>query len=203
MALRQLVNRCAGAAKQLVSSQAVAASQETVQQQCGRQSAVFQQLTASMRHDLQRQYSQVFQPSRLYPKQHTTGEAYAFWGLIGINLAMTFASKTALPDVKQFVLTNFRTSIEAVSDGRLYTLLTSSVCHTSAVHCAINLLMLAIFRRTQPLTAKEVSNTSCYTCILPLLADSVAGSTPPHVPQAVTGSKQLPTQFHNQLTACC
>jgi hypothetical protein len=37
--------------------------------------------------------------------------------------------------------------------------LTSSICHTSVVHCAINLLMLALYRRTQPLGAAEVRHS--------------------------------------------
>lgn len=155
MSVRQLGSRCASAARQLAASQ-TAAAQEAVQQQCGRQNAVFQQLRTNMRYQAQRHYSQAFQPSRLYPKQHTTAETYAFWGLIGVNVAITFAAKAALPEIRQSMLQHCRASIEAVSNGRIYTLLTSSVCHTSAIHCAFNLLMLGLFRRTQPLTAKEV-----------------------------------------------
>ncbi|WIA30804.1 hypothetical protein OEZ86_000862 [Tetradesmus obliquus] len=117
---------------------------------------MFQQLVSGMRADAQRHYSQVFQPSRLYPKQHTTAEAYAFWGLIGLNIATTVAAKVGPPEVQQAILQHCRASVEAMADGRLYTLLTSSVCHTSAVHCAMNLLMLVMYRRVQPLTAREL-----------------------------------------------
>lgn len=165
MALRQLSSRCVGAARQLVNSQAAAVAQEGFQQQCGRQNILFQQLTAAMQRDLQRHYSQVFQPSRLYPKQHTTGEAYAFWGLIGLNIAMTLATKAALPDARQSILQHCRASIESVVNGRVYTLLTSSICHTSAVHCAINLLMLGLFRRTQPLTLREVGQAGIHQLV--------------------------------------
>lgn len=155
MALRQLSNRCAGLLRQAgVTGQACA--QEGLQQQCGKHNALFQQLVSGMRADAHRHYSQVFQPSRLYPKQHTTPEAYVFWGLVGLNVATALAVKIGPPEVQQAVLQHCRTSVEAVANGRLYTLLTSTVCHTSLVHCALNLLMLLMYRRTQPLTAKEV-----------------------------------------------
>lgn len=156
MSLRQLSTRCLNGVLRQVSS-AAASTEQGLQQQCGKHNAVFQQLVSGMRADAQRHYSQVFQPSRLYPKQHTTAEAYAFWGLIGLNVATTVAAKVGPPEVQQAILQHCRASVEAVADGRLYTLLTSSVCHTSAVHCAMNLLMLVMYRRVQPLTAREVS----------------------------------------------
>jgi hypothetical protein len=160
MSLKQLSSRCLNGLLRQVSSAAASAEQGS-QQQCGRHNALFQQLASGMRGDAQRHYSQVFQPSRLYPKQHTTAEAYAFWGLIGLNVATTVAAKVGPPEVQQAILQHCRASVEAVADGRLYTLLTSSVCHTSAVHCAMNLLMLVMYRRVQPLTAREVSVQHC------------------------------------------
>jgi hypothetical protein len=156
MSLRQLSSRCLNGVLRQVSS-AAASTEQGLQQQCGKHNAIFQQLVSGMRADAQRHYSQVFQPSRLYPKQHTTAEAYAFWGLIGLNVATTVAAKVGPPEAQQAILQHCRASVEAVADGRLYTLLTSSVCHTSAVHCAMNLLMLIMYRRVQPLTAREVS----------------------------------------------
>jgi hypothetical protein len=151
MALRQLSARCLGAL-QLLQPAAAA----VVQQQCGRQNAVFQQLIGGMRGHLQRQYAQAFQPSRLYPKQHASAEAYVFWGFIGLNLGMTFVAKSDQPEIRHIIMKHFRTSVEAAADGRWYTLLTSIFCHSSVVHCAVNLLMLALYRRSQPLTGREV-----------------------------------------------
>jgi hypothetical protein len=160
MSLKQLSTRCLNGVLRQVSS-AAASTEQGLQQQCGKHNALFQQLASGMRADAQRHYSQVFQPSRLYPKQHTTAEAYAFWGLIGLNVATTAAAKVGPPEVQQAILQHCRASVEAVADGRLYTLLTSSVCHTSAVHCAMNLLMLVMYRRVQPLTAREVRVRHC------------------------------------------
>jgi hypothetical protein len=165
MSLKQLSTRCLNGLLRQVSS-AAASTEQGLQQQCsGKHNALVQQIASGMRADAQRHYSQAFQPSRLYPKQHTTAEAYAFWGLIGLNVATTVAAKVGPPEVQQAILQHCRASVEAVADGRLYTLLTSSVCHTSAVHCAMNLLMLVMYRRVQPLTAREVSVQHCrLTC---------------------------------------
>eukprot|EP00879_Flechtneria_rotunda_P014476 GHRR01015126.1.p1 GENE.GHRR01015126.1~~GHRR01015126.1.p1 ORF type:complete len:278 (+),score=63.08 GHRR01015126.1:121-954(+) len=155
MVFRQLSQRCVYALRQAASGQA-AEMQQSLQQHCGKQSPAFQQLAANMRQDGKRHHLQVFQPSRLYPKQHSTGETAAFWGLLGLNVATTFAAKADQPEVKQLVREHFRTSVEAIADGRYYTLLTSTICHTSAIHCIINLLVLVLYRRTQPLTACEL-----------------------------------------------
>jgi membrane associated rhomboid family serine protease len=69
--------------------------------------------------------------------------------------------KSESPGVQEFVMTNLRTSVAAIYEGQYHTLVTSIFCHTSAIHCAINLLMLGAFRKTQPLTALEVR-----TCIV-------------------------------------
>jgi membrane associated rhomboid family serine protease len=92
----------------------------------------------------------------LYPKRHQSSETAAFWGIIGLNAATTFLAKSDKPEVKELISQYFRTSVAAVSEGRWYTLFTSSICHTSVVHCAVNLLLLAMYRRTQPLSALEV-----------------------------------------------
>jgi hypothetical protein len=98
-----------------------------------------------------------FQPSRLYPKQYyKTPEDYAFWGIIGLNFAGMLATKTDVPGLRDQLLQHCRASVDALYSGRLHTLLTSSVVHTSAWHCAANLAFLAFYRRTVRLTAREV-----------------------------------------------
>jgi hypothetical protein len=130
----------------------------THQQAAGRSQPLFQSLLACMRADAQRVYhGQAFQPSRLYPKQHKGSEAAAFWGLVGLNVGVALVAKADSGELKQFLSQHFRASVAAVADGRLHTLLASSICHTSAVHCGVNLLLLGLFRHTQPLSAAEVS----------------------------------------------
>lgn len=127
-----------------------------MQQQCGRHSELFQKLVAGLKLSVTRQYSQAFQPTRLYPKRHQSSEALAFWGIFGLNAATTILAKSDKPEVQHAVSQHFKTSVAAVSEGRWYTVLTSSMCHTSVVHCAVNLLMLLLYRRTQPLNASEL-----------------------------------------------
>jgi membrane associated rhomboid family serine protease len=142
--------------------QAATAGQDAVQQHCSQHTDLFRKLLSGTKKDLQRHYSQAFVPSRLYPKRHQSSETTAFWGIIGINVATTILAKSDKPEVKELVSQYFKTSVAAVSEGRWYTLLTSSVCHTSVVHCLVNLALLALYRRTQPLSAAEVSsNSSC------------------------------------------
>ena len=117
-----------------------------------------EQLLSLLRQDVSRSFAtQAFQPSRLYPQQRATPEAALFWSIVAINVLGTMYCKSESADVHEFVMTNLRTSVAAVHEGRYYTLLTSIFCHTSAIHCAINLLMLGMFRKTQPLSAMEVS----------------------------------------------
>lgn len=161
MAVRQLSRCCPPAlwqhlGKQAGSSTAAAAAEAGWQQQSGQQQPLFRQLLACMRQDAQRHYSQAFQPSRLYPKQRQKSEVLVLWGLIGCNAGMAILAKADQAEVKQLVSQHFKASVEAVSQGRLYTLITSSICHTSIVHCGINVLLLLLYRRTQPLTATEV-----------------------------------------------
>lgn len=155
MAVRQLSNRLPAVLLQLGRQGAKAASGQQ-QQGAGKQGDLLQALLAGLRADAQRHYSQAFQPSRLYPKRHQSSEAVAFWGIVGLNAATTFLAKSDAPEVQQLVSTYFKTSVAAVAEGRWYTLLTSSICHTSVVHCAVNLMLLVLYRRTQPLSAAEV-----------------------------------------------
>lgn len=155
MAVRQLSSRLPAAAL-LRLGQAATAGQEGLQQQSGRHSELFQKLVAGWKLNFTRQYSQAFQPTRLYPKRHQSSEALAFWGIFGLNAATTILAKSDKPEVQHAVSQHFKTSVAAVSEGRWYTVLTSSICHTSVVHCAVNLLMLLLYRRTQPLNAPEV-----------------------------------------------
>jgi hypothetical protein len=154
MAVRQLSNRLPAALLQLGRQGAKAAAGQ--QQQVGAGGDLLQALLTGVRAGAQRHYSQAFQPSRLYPKRHQSSEAVAFWGIVGLNVATTILAKSDAPEVQQLVSTYFKTSVAAVTDGRWYTLLTSSICHTSVVHCAVNLLLLGLYRRTQPLNATEV-----------------------------------------------
>lgn len=150
------------------------AAARTAEQAAGRAQPFFQQLLRGMRRDAQRAYNtlggqqqqqqQAFQPSRLYPKQHSGSEAAAFWGLVGVNAAVAFAAKADAPEVRQAVSRHFRASVEAVTNGRVHTLLTSSICHTSLWHAGINLLLLLLYRRTQPLAATEVCVCVCVDC---------------------------------------
>ncbi|KAI8465254.1 MAG: hypothetical protein J3K34DRAFT_93200 [Monoraphidium minutum] len=95
--------------------------------------------------------------SRLYPKAaRFTPEDAAFWGIIALNAAAAAACKAEAPGAREFVLTHMRTSVEAIAGGRLHTLLTCVPVHYSAVHCAINLALLAAFRRVQPLGAAQL-----------------------------------------------
>jgi membrane associated rhomboid family serine protease len=98
-----------------------------------------------------------FTPSRLYPKafKYTTEDA-AFWGIIGANVLAALACKAEAPGAREFVMRHMRTSVEALVDGRYHTLVTCVVSHYSLIHMAINLAMLAVFRRTQPLAAGKV-----------------------------------------------
>lgn len=155
MAVRQLSNRLPAAFLQF--RHAATAGQEGIQQHCGQHTDLFRKLLSGFQKDAQRHYSQAFVPSRLYPKRHQSSEAMAFWGIISLNVATTILAKSDHPEVKHLVSQYFKTSVAAVAEGRWYTVLTSSVCHTSVVHCALNLLLLAVYRRTQPLGAAEVS----------------------------------------------
>ncbi|KIZ04302.1 hypothetical protein MNEG_3659 [Monoraphidium neglectum] len=98
-----------------------------------------------------------FTPSRLYPKafKYTTEDA-AFWGIIGANVLAALACKAEAPWAREFVMRHMRTSVEALVDGRYHTLVTCVVSHYSLIHMAINLAMLAVFRRTQPLAAGKL-----------------------------------------------
>lgn len=157
MAVRQLSNRLPAALLHL--KQAATAGHEGLQQQGGRHTNLLQQLLTGLKQSGKRPYCQGFQPSRLYPKKHESSETMAFWGIVGLNAATTFLAKSDKPEVRELVSQYFKTSVAAVSEGRWYTLLTSSICHTSVVHCAVNLLLLALYRRTQPLSASEVSTS--------------------------------------------
>lgn len=130
------------------------------QQQSAHSSSIFELLLEKLKLTKERNYSQVFQPSRLYPKQRSDSGTTAFWGVAGLNVAFTLLATSNKPEVQAFVSQHFKASISSVTEGRWYTLLSSSVCHTSAVHCAVNLLMLAVYRRMQPLTATEVRGLS-------------------------------------------
>jgi hypothetical protein len=178
MSLRQLARCC----PLLVARKTAGAAVEGQAQACGKQQPVFQQLLAGMRgqahaarHYSQQQQQQhlqqqVFQPSRLYPKQQGGSEAAVFWGLVGVNAGVAFLAKAEAPEVKAALAQHCRASVASLADGRWHTLLTSSVCHTSVLHCGINLLLLALYRRTQPLRAREVrgrgggSLQCCWQC---------------------------------------
>jgi hypothetical protein len=175
MAVRQLSNRLPAVfLQQQLLKQATAAGQEGLQQGSSKQLSLFQRLLAGLTQNPQRHYSQAFQPTRLYPKRHQSSESLAFWGIVGLNAATTIIAKSESPDVRWLVSQHFKTSVAAIADGRWYTVLTSSICHTSVVHCAINLLMLALYRRTQPLGAAEVRyslstppfNATHFPCLL-------------------------------------
>lgn len=161
MAVRQLSNRLPAALLQMKQAATAASSAGVQQQWCiGKQPTLLQRLMASIMQGSQRHYSQAFQPTRLYPKRHQSSEALAFWGIVGLNAATTILAKSDSPEVRDLVSTHLKTSVAAIADGRWHTLFTSSICHTSMVHCALNLLMLALYRRTQPLNAAEVSACS-------------------------------------------
>lgn len=98
-----------------------------------------------------------FTPTRLYPKnQRFTSEDAAFWGILAANAGITIAAKSEDPAAREFVLRHMRTSIEAVVDGRYHTVLTAPLAHLSAVHLALNMALLTLFRRVQPLAAGQV-----------------------------------------------
>ncbi|KAF8068330.1 HSP90-5 [Scenedesmus sp. PABB004] len=148
MALRSLRSRCcAGALRWQLAGQAAAAEQRP-----GAAHPLFAQLLAGLRLAS----GAAFQPSRLYPKQHSAGEAAAFWGLLALNVGAAAAAKAGPPELREALLTHARASVDALAAGRWHTLLASGVVHTSAVHCGLNLLMLLLYRRTQPLSAREL-----------------------------------------------
>jgi hypothetical protein len=162
MAVRQLSSRLPAALLQLRQAGKEGLLQQ--QQQCAQEAGLLHRFMAGLRHDAQRSYSQAFQPSRLYPKQRQSSDAVAFWGIIGMNTASAFLAKSDKPEVPALIAQHFTTSVAAVSEGRWYTLLTSSLVHTSMVHCVVNLLMLMVYRRTQPLRATEVWALHCACC---------------------------------------
>lgn len=99
-----------------------------------------------------------FQPSRLYPKQrYKTPEDAAFWGIIGLNVGMLIAASSPNSYTQHLINRHFVTSVDAMYDGRFHTILTSIFTNTSAVHCAMNLSLLAFFRRVpNPLSAVQL-----------------------------------------------
>ncbi|GBF99723.1 hypothetical protein Rsub_12436 [Raphidocelis subcapitata] len=98
-----------------------------------------------------------FTPSRLFPKQRRfTAADAAFWGIAAANAATCIAAKAEAPAPREFVLRHMRASVESVLDGRLHTLPACVVAHYSAVHCAVNIGLLALFRRVHPLTAPQL-----------------------------------------------
>lgn len=89
-----------------------------------------------------------FQPSRLYPKQrHRTPEDSVFWGIVGLNIGMMAVAADPDPMVRSILERHFTASVASLADGRLWTLATSTFANASAVHCAMSLAALALFRR--------------------------------------------------------
>jgi hypothetical protein len=116
--------------------------------------------------------STAFTPSRLYPRRRDAGEAAAFWGLAAANLGVLVLGKAGGPDVTAAILTHARVSVESLAAGRLYTLLTCGIAHTSVWHAAANLGMLLLYRHVLPLSAREVRHSEhCVRCPA-LYADS-------------------------------
>ena len=70
--------------------------------------------------------------------------------------AVVVAAKSEAPAPREFVLRQMRTSVEALLEGRLHTLPACIVAHYSALHCALNLGLLTLFRRIAPLPAGKV-----------------------------------------------
>lgn len=215
MALRQAPRLLALAAQQggaaaaaaAAAAEAGAASSPGLQQACGRQHRLFQQLVSGMRADASRLYSQqqqpAFQPSRLYPRQRTTSEACAFWGLVGLNVGFAFVAKSDSPEVRQAIGRHFTTSVEALADGRYYTLLTSSVCHTSLVHAGLNLLLLLLYRHTQPLTAREVRRCGGTRRMQAIADDAAAAAAAGCALQPARTACLTPPPSSLSLSDCC
>jgi membrane associated rhomboid family serine protease len=134
-----------------------------------------------------------FRPSRLYRQRQgvVTTEAAAFWGIVAANFAGVLVAKQAVEGAgggggehqqqaaaatatttppptttaRDAVLDHCRASLSALSAGRFYTLLTSPLIHLSAVHCALNLLPLALCRRAVPLSGAELAATYAAGCL--------------------------------------
>ena len=98
-----------------------------------------------------------FTPTRLYAKRGSLApEDVAFWAIVAANAGVLLACKQEGSAARAFALEHMRASLEALLDGRLYTVAAAAVTHLSAVHCALNLLPLALFRRVAPLAAREL-----------------------------------------------
>lgn len=104
-----------------------------------------------------------FRSSKIFKRPHyLLPEEYTTLALLGLNFIPMLMSKDARPAVRNIVLSHFRTSIEALSEGRYYTILTSVFSHWSLWHFASNFGLLLFFRNVVPLSAFET--IVLYTC---------------------------------------
>ena len=120
-----------------------------------------------------------------------TGEAAVFWGIVAANLLGVVVAKEAVEGSgaadadaaaadaaadaaaappgqttpRDALLDHFRASVASLRAGRWHTLLTSPLIHLSAVHCALNLLPLALCRRAVPLAGRELFSIYAAGCV--------------------------------------
>jgi hypothetical protein len=98
-----------------------------------------------------------FTPTKLYQaRTYSTGGEHAFKLIVGLNLAVLVAAQSDSREIREAFLRHTRASVEALYSERYYTLATAIVSHTSAVHGAVNLLVLFALRRFHTLSNKEV-----------------------------------------------
>jgi membrane associated rhomboid family serine protease len=105
-----------------------------------------------------------------------------FWGIVAANFLGVVLAKEAveggngaggeaspatatLSPPRDAILDHFRASLSALRDGRWHTLLTSPLIHLSAVHCALNVLPLALCRRAVPLSGVELAAVYGSGCV--------------------------------------
>jgi hypothetical protein len=103
-----------------------------------------------------RAFSVLSRPSLFQKKRVFTPEDAAFWGILGINVAVAVAARADDPGIREAVMTHCGASIPGLAAGRAYTLATCLVTHYSGVQCAINMGLLALFRRVHQLSARQV-----------------------------------------------
>lgn len=81
------------------------------------------------------------------PRPRGSDAARFVWGLIAVNVLVFVLWHVSGRAGVRFMAANFMVSLDSVTDGRVWTLLTSAVSHVDAGHLLFNMLALYVFGR--------------------------------------------------------